>query len=352
MSKLQLMTALAAASALTPSRQIQVGNDPSSGMGAHNASRVKRCSHSGLQTILNANTVGSLNIALVTEEVIKALTPELWALKLAFTDFKDVTPDAGAESVTAHVPGSFTFGDVTSGWTFTDVSATAVVVPLDKERGHAQAWSDKEMANMLNSPALFKKIFIDPAVEGLANDFQKQIMALWNLTNYADGAQKTVWATKAAATYSATGDLKEALDTRKVPKADRFMMLNPAYHINLLKDADVKALLNAGVTAQLTEGELVKLWGLMLQQSTEIPANSVALVGVAGHPNCQAIASRRIAQPQNTAAIFENAVHPTGLPFQIRQWYDDNTRKTKVGILYNGGCVKAVTGCMQLICTA
>lgn len=306
--------------------------------------------YAGAAPIANANDLGDLNIALITEEVIAALTPELWMLNMAYTDFSSAVPQSGAESVTVHVPGSFTFGDVSGGWTFSDVTATPIVVPLDKERGHAHAFTDGELANAKMSDQLMRKLFIDPAVEGLVADFQAQISALWTLANYAN---RTTWATAAAATYAATVDLGSALSTRKVKKNNRFLMLNPAYQGNLLKDADVKAIIQSGDKSVRNEGVITRLSRFDLIESTEIPTNSTTdLIGVAGHIYGQVIAARAIAQPKLSVAQIENATHPSGLPFQIRYWYDEDAMKTKLGIKYNGGCVKGLTAATQLILSA
>jgi hypothetical protein len=306
--------------------------------------------YAGGAIIENANDLGDLNIALITEAVIEALTPELWFLNMAFADFSNEVPQAGAESVTVHVPGSFTYGSVADGWTFTDVTATPIVVPLDKERGHAHQFKDSELANAKMSEAMMKKLFIDPAVEGLVADFQAQISALWTLANYAN---RTTWATAAAATYAATVDLKTALGTRKVKKMNRFLMLNPAYQGALLKDADVKAVIQANDRSVRDDGMLGRLAGFDLIESTEIPTNSTTdLIGVAGHIYGQVIAARAIAQPKLSKAVIENAVHPSGLPFQIRYWYDETAKKTCLGIQYNGGCVKGLTAATQLILSA
>ncbi|HKL20329.1 MAG TPA: hypothetical protein VJ904_00905, partial [Tichowtungia sp.] len=122
-------------------------------------------------------------------------------------------------------------------------------------------------------------------------------------------------------------DIRTALNTAKVPKAGRKLVLDGDYIGALLKDDSIKTVANLGSEEAVRNGMFSRLSGMSLFESDAIPDNSENLVGFAGNGSGIAVAMRYL-EPQggNTYSMAEPLVdNETGLVLGVREWYDNNT---------------------------
>jgi hypothetical protein len=279
-----------------------------------------------------ANTLNGINLAQIAQETLDYLKMTFAPLNAFSRDFSSDIAQKGA-SVSTRVASSVTAGDLSGGYTPTDVTSTAKTVTLSNFKGFVFGFTDLEVTKA-GDPEWLKQIFIVPAVESLLNAAMSDAFALVLNANYATNvvAAASAWDADAMVTAG------QALSTNKVPRMDRHAILPPTYTATLFKDTVVQSGNQFGSYDPVQKGQLNMIHGIQVHEFTgTIPANAENLAGFVAHPSAMCMAARQIATPQNFTGQIVNVTDPeTKLPIQFRTWYDHNAGKTivSVGSLY------------------
>ena len=108
-----------------------------------------------------ANSLGGINLAQISEQALDYLSTQFHPLRAFSRDFSADISGAG-ESVTTRVPSSMTVSDLSSVYTASDVTSTAVTVTLNKFKGYSKAFTDMEVSKAGNFDWLSSQ-FLAPA---------------------------------------------------------------------------------------------------------------------------------------------------------------------------------------------
>jgi hypothetical protein len=291
-----------------------------------------------------ANTLGGINIAQIAEQSLDYLSTQFHPLRAFARDFSTDISGAG-ESVTTRVPASMTAVDLSSGYTAQDVSSSAVTCTLNKFKGHSAAYTDMEVSKAGNFDWL-SSVFLAPALEVTLDAVMDDLLALVLNANYS--ANEVI--TAANFDVDEVADLAADLTTAKVPKSERALILPPAYYASIQKDAIVQDASSYGTTAGVQENAAQRVHGFSLYEYTGIPANGENLAAIALHPSALVLAARQPAAPSDGSVQVADIQDPTtGLPIQLRTWYDNTAGKhyLSMGVLYgvavgNGAALKRI----------
>ena len=294
-----------------------------------------------------ANTLGGINLAQISEQALDYLSTQFHPLRAFSRDFSADISGAG-ESVTTRVPSSMTVSDLSSGYTASDVTSTAVTVTLNKFKGYSMAFTDMEVSKAGNFDWLSSQ-FLAPALEVTLDAVMDDLLALVLNANYS--ANEVI--TAANFDVDEVADLAADLSTSKVPKSERALILPPSYYASIQKDAIVQDASSYGTPAGVQENSAQRVHGFDLYEYTGIPANSENLAAIALHPSALCLAARTPAGPGDGSAQVSDIVDgSTGLPIQLRTFYDNVAGKhyLTMGVLY--GCSVGNSGALKRIKSA
>jgi len=291
-----------------------------------------------------ANTLGGINIAQIAEQSLDYLSTQFHPLRAFARDFSTDISGAG-ESVTTRVPSSMTAVDLSSGYTAQDISSSAITCTLNKFKGHSAAYTDMEVSKAGNFDWL-SSVFLAPALEVTLDAVMDDLLALVLNANYS--ANEVI--TAANFDVDEVADLAADLSTSKVPKSERALILPPSYYASIQKDAIVQDASSYGTPAGVQENAAQRVHGFNLYEYTGIPTNSENLAAIALHPSALCLAARQPAAPTDGSVDVADIQDPTtGLPIQLRTWYDNTAGKhyLSMGVLYgvavgNGAALKRI----------
>lgn len=281
-----------------------------------------------------ANNLNGINIAQVAQESLDALLTEFYSLNYVTKDFSGDVSQAG-ESVTTRIP-TLSGGavDLSGGYdaALNNALSTAKTVTLNKFKGYVYGFSDLEIAKA-GSFDWLKNMFIKPAINTLLEAVNDDLLALVTAANFSDSDIIS------AANFDSDdlADKAGALSDLKVPRSDRFAMLNPTYHASLMKDTKVSQAYAYGSNSGIVDSKVPRVHGFEVIEYTGVPSNSENLVGFVGHPTALLMASRPMAEPVDFYGTVETVQDSsTGLSIQTRSWYDPGAGKqiVSVGLLY------------------
>jgi len=291
-----------------------------------------------------ANTLGGINIAQIAEQSLDYLSTQFHPLRAFSRDFSTDISGAG-ESVTTRVPASMTAVDLSSGYTAQDVSSSAITCTLNKFKGHSAAYTDMEVSKAGNFDWL-SSVFLAPALEVTLDAVMDDLLALVLNANYS--ANEVI--TAANFDVDEVADLAADLTTAKVPKSERALILPPSYYASIQKDAIVQDSSSYSSPAAVQDNAAQRVHGFNLYEYTGIPANGENLAAIALHPSALVLAARQPAAPTDGSVDVADIQDPTtGLPIQLRTWYDNTAGKhyLSMGVLYgvavgNGAALKRI----------
>lgn len=280
-----------------------------------------------------ANTIAGANLAAIAEMSLQPLQSALLPLRAFTTDFSTDIAQRGA-SVTTRYATNPTAQDLSSGYSRTDTTLTAITTTLDTYYGFVWGFDDLERSK---SSINLNDTFIQPAAYAIA---KKVFGDLWNLvndTNYPAATATELTVTAANFDRDDVADIAQQLTTNGVPKAGRSLILAPSHYGALAKD--LNAADSAGQTTTIGENVIPRLHGFDVYESPECDANSVSVAGLATGRQGMLIAARSvdIAPEASRIVDFQNVVLPDlGLPVQFRKWYDPSTGYLmySMGVLY------------------
>lgn len=280
-----------------------------------------------------ANTIAGANLAAIAEMSLQPLQSALLPLRAFTTDFSTDIAQRGA-SVTTRYATNPTAQDLSSGYSRTDTTLTAITTTLDTYYGFVWGFDDLERSK---SSISLNDTFIQPAAYAIA---KKVFGDLWNLvndTNYPAAAATELTVTAANFDRDDVADIATQLTTNGVSKVGRSLILAPSHYGALAKD--LNAADSAGQTTTIGEHRIPRLHGFDVYESPECDANSVSVAGLATGRQGMLIAARSvdIATEATRIVDFQNVVLPDiGLPVQFRKWYDPSTGYLmySMGVLY------------------
>ena len=247
-------------------------------------------------------------------------------------NFSTEVRERGDRTVT-RVPSSVSVKDLSTGYSASDVTSTAIEIPLNKFKGFSMAFTDFEVSK-LKSPTILERTFLRPAIDATAKGVSDDLLGLITPSNFSASQVRT-------ATAFDSDDLADAastLTTNGCPSSLRTVMLNPNYTASLSKDGLLMDAGAYGSARPLQEGELSTIYGFGVSEYQDIPtANN--LQGFFCHPSALCIAARQVSRPLYGNVEVIDTIEPrTGLPFQTRKFYRPTEGKwyLTVSILY--GC--------------
>ena len=269
-----------------------------------------------------ANTIAAgLNNDIIKQGALQGFVDAL--LPLAAFSF-DVSPQAGERgaSVSVGLISSQSAGDFAGSYaTNPDSTVSAVSVTMNVHKFKTVHLTDTQLAN---SSILKLEELGYQAGHAVGVAFVANVLSIVTAANYS-----TAIHTGLASAFDSDDvvDIRTALNTAKVPKAGRKLVLDSDYIGALLKDDSIKTVANLGVADAVRDGMYTQLSGMKIYESDVIPDNSENLVGFAGNGSGMAIAMRYL-EPQdgNTYSMAEPLVdNETGMVLGVREWYDNAT---------------------------
>ena len=292
-----------------------------------------------------ANTLGGINLAQIAQQTLETLSAEMPIVSAFTTDFSSDVADVG-ESVSTRVATAVSAGDATSGYSATDVTSTAKTITLNKHKHFTAAFTDLEIAK--GGMDMLERTFVRPAVHAVVNQMMDDLLALVLTATYSNEV------TVVAASFGAddVADLAGDLTTLNVPKANRALVIKPAYYANLAQDNAIQASYAYGGPGSIRDNAVPKVHGFNVYEYSDIPANSESLEGFACGPEALIIAGRQPALPENWAGAVESVQDPgTGVTLQLRNWYEgkDGAQYITATLIYG---VAAGTDSMKRIVSA
>jgi hypothetical protein len=162
----------------------------------------------------------------------------------------------------------------------------------------------------------------------MAEDIQKQLGAVFTTAHFdsSGGVVNTLVKTAAQFGYTAINAAATQATKNKMGKL-KFMLINADYLSYCREDEKFLKAINGGNQKLVEVGYLHKVLNFHLPEEGVqwIPANAINLTGLAVNPSAAALAMRTPLVPRDAVAVQAyNIVHPTGLRFQLRTWYDPN----------------------------
>jgi hypothetical protein len=280
-----------------------------------------------------ANTIAGANLAAIAEMSLQPLQSALLPLRAFTTDFSSDIAQRGT-SVTTRYATNPTAQDLSSGYSRTDTTLTAITTTLDTYYGFVWGFDDLERSK---SSINLNDTFIQPAAYAIA---KKVFGDLWNLvndTNYPAVTATELTVTAANFDRDDVADIAQQLTTNGVSKIGRSLILAPGHYAALAKD--LNAVDSAGQSITIGENVIPRLHGFDVYESPECDANSVSVAGLATGRQGMLMAARSvdIATEATRIVDFQNVVLPDlGLPVQFRKWYDPSTGYLmySMGVLY------------------
>lgn len=227
-----------------------------------------------------------------------------------------------------------------------DASLSTVTVTLDKVAAVKIGFNDLERSY---SDGRLDEDFVIPAFEALNEKIMLDVLSLATTANGFDTDQTV--STVAGFTADVMAGIREILSTNKVPGSGRVALLSPALITSLTTDGAIQNAASFGDSLAVKEGRVPRVAGIETFEYTgNIPTNAQNMVGIVAHPQAFAIAAREIAQPEPGTwygQVTNRVDSVTGLPFQIRRYYDteDEEQVVEWSILYgvSVGQVKAAS---------
>lgn len=276
-----------------------------------------------------SNTLGGVNLTQIAQKSLDVLMDMLAPLQAFATDFSDEVAVEGS-AVTTRVATQPTSGDLSGGYAAAvqNVTTTAKTITLGDVTGTVIGFTDSEWSK---SSINLADVFVAPGVNAIADDMFDDALALLTIANYSTGV------TIAAAAMEADKaiDIAKTLTDNKVPKRDRFIMLNSGHYAALAKS--VKNWNVWGGQGVITENQIPKIAGMSVYEVTDMPGNSINLVGFAGGKQGIILAARVPAVPDGFPGEITNVTDPeTGFTLQLRKWYsaDDGKHYLSMGAMW------------------
>ena len=279
-----------------------------------------------------ANTLVNVNIDKLAERSLTYLAKNGIRLNDFSLNLGGGVKERG-ESVKTRLAGSLSTQNMASSKTPGNAGLTAVDVTLNQYQGVVIGFTDLERS--YTDRALDEE-FVMPALEALQDKVVSDVLALATTANGFNTYQTTSTVANFSADVCASA--ARVLSENKVPHAGRVAILSPALIEQLVTDGAIQNAAAFGDNQAVLENKVPKVHGFGIREYTgTIPSNSQNMVGLFAHPEAFAIAAREIAEPEPGTwyGQVRSLVDPvSGLPFQIRKYYNGTQQVVEWSILY------------------
>lgn len=315
-------------------------------------SRIAAKNVTGPVQIFAANALGTLSGSLITQQSLSLLKADLPAFTMFTTDFSNAAAKLNQSIITRtrSLPTVQTYSPAT-GYAAKDVGATDVPVTINAHRYTQFDYNANELAS--TNRDLFGEQ-AEGAVYVLGKDVLDTALALFNLTNFALGAQKTTCATAAAFVRSVVIDLRIALRKRKVQIKDGFLIANEDYFGGLAKDPVIVALAQYQRPELITDYILPRIAGFTPTGYVDLPTAS-NLVAVAGAREALVMATRLpydyvdAQLGANYGAVSQITDPNTGLSVMLTQYVNHDAGASRYRLALMSGSAVGDTTRAQLV---
>ena len=250
--------------------------------------------------------------------------------KLAFSKFS--TNVGGGvkekgETVKVRLAGSLTAQDKSTPGKIAkqDANYASVLVTLNKVAAVKIGQNDLERST---SDLTIESDFVVPAFEAINEQIMQDVLGLATTANGFDTDETDIAA--GSVTADTMANIRRKLSENKVPGANRIGILSPEVIESLQTDGAIQNAAAFGNSSAVQDGKVEKVSGISCFEHTgTIPTNSENMHSIVVHPQAFAIAAREIAEPDagTYAGQVRSAVSATGIPFQIRRYYDMETEE-------------------------
>ena len=241
---------------------------------------------------------------------------------------RDFTPDAAQRGNVVKIPfvdsatDAIQFG--TAGYEIQANAAEGLDLTINR---HFYVSFDLSDRQLLENPQLSVEMFVAQKAHQLAKKVVTDVLSIVTQANFGSAVF-----TGAASTFDSDDvvDIKAALDLLNMPKNMRSLVLDSAYSNALLKDSEIKPEYSYGSTQPIVQGQVPRLMGFDMFESTIIPGNSENLTGFAAYPDAAAVAMRYHApQDGHDYAVAEPFTDPqgSGVTIGYRAYYDNKLAK-------------------------
>lgn len=290
------------------------------------------------------NTVAGVNPARIAELTLEAVQTEIFNLGMFQTDLSADIQNAG-ESVTTRFVANPSVSDFSAERSAQNSSMTARTVTLSNYVGVDLGFSDSEVSK---SDIELLEMYIRPSVTAI---FENVVAAGLALVTNANFTTNTV-ITAANFTADNVAALQESLNTAKVSKDGRTLLIKPSYATTLKTDTAVQASYAYGNNQAIRTGVLPEVYGFGVNEwNGTIPTNSENLAGIAMQKTALVMAARQPALPRNWYGQVVPITDPkSGLTLQFRDFYDGQTQRTQLCLMY--GFQKGITTNLHRILSA
>lgn len=296
-----------------------------------------------------ANTLVNVNIDKLAELSLSYLASNGIRLDAFSLNLAGGVKERG-ETVKTRLAGSLSTQDMTSSRVAGNATMSAVDVTLNNYEGVVIGFSDLERSytdRQLDSE------FIAPALEALQEKVVTDVLTQATTANGFDTSQTV----SAVASFSADtcANIAATLSTNKVPHGNRSAILSPALVEQLVTDGAIQNAAAFGDSNAVKDGKVDRVHGLDIYEYTGSIPSGENMVGIVAHPQTFAIAAREIAEPEPGTwyGQVRSVVDPiSGLPFQIKKYYDESTGQQVVSWTMLYGYAVGQAGAASRIVTA
>ncbi len=276
-----------------------------------------------------SNTITDLKDVRISQ---KALMPWMQTL-LPLTAFStNCSPDAADKGDTVKVPiigdpsaSSDFAGDYTQG---IDSSAGSIPVTLSRHKFKTVHMTAREMSETA-VPLLEKQV--EAATQQLAQDVMADILSCVTQANF--GAPVIPAITTDEFDYKTVLKVREACGKAKMPIPGRSLILDSSLYSALLADDIVAKSYVANLSRPgVVEGNIQRIAGFNMFETTCLPDNSENLAGMAVNADAIAVAMRYLQPVANYDEAGAVTDPTTGLTFGYLRYTDTKTNKVYVTV--------------------
>jgi DnaJ-domain-containing protein 1 len=268
-----------------------------------------------------ANNLGTLAGTLVVQRSLDLLRTEYPILQRISTDFSDQSVNYGQTVVSRirAIPAAADYNPAT-GYATQDAVATDVPVTIDRHKAVQIKFTANELAG--TSRRLFDE-WTEPIHAGLAEAIMGTVYGLITAANYPHATSKAL----ADFGRGTVIDMALALNTRRVSKLNRTLLLNPQYYAKLAADQTIVQLAAYQQPDVITEYRLPRVSGFEPFEAVDLPGAG-NLVGAGFAPDAIVFASRlpndyTQVVPGANYGLVQTVVNPdTGLSVMVTQYID------------------------------
>ena len=276
-----------------------------------------------------ANTLTNLKDIKVAQSALQPFMAALLPMRAFSSNFSPEPADrldtvrvpiVGAPSPASDFAGSYTSA--------IDSSVDVAPVQLNRHKFKTVHLTAREAAETAMNVL---ETLVASAVKQLAQDVLQDIFSEITAANY--GAPAIPALAASAFDYKKVLGVRETCATGKMPVSDRALVLDGAFFTNLLGDDIVaKSFMPPIVQPGVVEGQIRRLAGFDVYETSILPENGEKLAGFAAHPSCLAVAMRYlqpVAEYDEAGAVTDPE---TGLTFGYLRYTETSSNRVFITV--------------------